>query len=157
MKDSGILVNIKVEKDLVIGLGDCGKKAVDELNKRSNQLNLITITANKTFARYFLVLDNGKPIVTVMLQRDGHIIFFISKNVSSPIRLIRVLKQLADKQTDCLYPIITRTANWYKEANRINKLIGFSLWKESEKSSLWIYPPLHILQDRTRDKYGWKN
>ena len=113
--------------------------------------------ANKAFARYFLVLDDGTPVVTVMLQRDGHIVFFISKDISSPIKLIRTLRRLARKQTSCVYPIITRTANWYDEAVRINKLIGFSLWKESEKSSLWIYPSIKVLQERLKDRYGWKN
>lgn len=78
------------------------------------------------FAKYFLVYDSvNRPVVTVMLQRDGHIIFFIDKNIDEPIKLIRVLKALADETVANAGPIITKTAYWYTEAQRMNKLIGF--------------------------------
>jgi hypothetical protein len=77
------------------------------------------------FAKYFIVYDEYTPIVTVMLQRDGYIIFFISKNVNSPVKLIKVLKRLANKVTKNAGAIITKTAKWYTEAQRLNRIIGF--------------------------------
>ena len=95
--------------------------------------------ANRDFARYFVVYEGNDPIVTVMLQRDGHIIFFISKDVKHPIRLVRVLKRMAKKYSDCAGPIITKTAYWYKEAQRLNELIGFKPYKLYNKFGLYVY------------------
>ena len=81
--------------------------------------------AKHRFAKYYLVEENGIPIVTVMLQRDGYIIFFISKNVNSPVKLIKVLKRLANNVTKNVGAIITKTAKWYIEAQRLNRIIGF--------------------------------
>ena len=78
------------------------------------------------FGKYFLVYDDlNVPIVTVMLQRDGHIIFFISNNVTNNLGLIRVLKALSNSVTSTCGAIITKTAYWYTEAQRLNRIIGF--------------------------------
>ena len=78
------------------------------------------------FAKYFVVYDStDRPIVTVALQRNGQIIFFIDEVVDNHIELVRLLKTLAKTVTDCCGPIMTKTAFWYTEAQRINKLIGF--------------------------------
>jgi hypothetical protein len=81
--------------------------------------------AKHRFASYYVIYEDTVPIVTVMLQRDGYIIFFISNNVQNSLALIRVLKELADMVVMCAGPIITKTAYWYEEAQRLNKIIGF--------------------------------
>jgi len=82
--------------------------------------------ANHRYAKYFIVYDAlNVPVVTVMLQRDGHIIFFISDTINNPTALIRVLKKLANKVTRNCGAIITKTAYWYTEAQRLNKIMGF--------------------------------
>jgi hypothetical protein len=81
--------------------------------------------AKHRFAKYYIVEEDGRPIVTVMLQRDGHIIFFISNVVNNNISLIRELRILADTTVANAGAIITKTALWYTEAQRLNRLIGF--------------------------------
>jgi len=81
--------------------------------------------ATHKFARYFILEEDGRPIVTVMLQRNGHIIFFISDTVNNKLALIKELKKLANKVTECCGAIITKTANWYEEAKRLNLIMGF--------------------------------
>ena len=96
--------------------------------------------AKHKFAKYFIVYDDlNMPIVTVMLQRDGHILFFISDTVINPIALIRVLKQLALRVTGTCGAIITKTAYWYTEAQRLNRLIGF------RDMTLYDYYGLYVL------------
>ncbi len=94
------------------------------------------------FAKYFVVYDDlNVPIVTVMLQRDGHILFFISNNVSNPRALIRTLKRLAKKVTTSCGAIITKTAYWYTEAQRLNRIMGF------RDMTLYDYYGLYVLGD----------
>ena len=83
------------------------------------------LKAKHRFAKYFIVKEDDRPIVTVMLQRDGHIIFFISDTVNNNISLIRELKTLANTTVNNAGAIITKTALWYEEAQRLNRLIGF--------------------------------
>ncbi len=82
--------------------------------------------ADHLFAKYFVVYDdNDQPVATVQLQRNGNIIFFIRKNVTNHIGLIRCLKELATSTVECCGAKTTKTAYWYDEAQRINKIIGF--------------------------------
>ena len=93
-----------------------------------------------TFAKYFVVYDDSNvPVVTVMLQRDGHIIFFISEIVISPITLIRTLKALADSTVNCCGPIVTKTAYWYTEAQRLNRIIGFKTFEKRNYYAFYYY------------------
>jgi len=95
--------------------------------------------AKHKFARYCIVYeDDNRPIVTIMLQRDGNMVFFISKDVSSPIALIRLLNNLASDTAKNSGAIFTRTANWYKEALRLNKLTGFKLYQKYDGYNLYV-------------------
>ena len=94
--------------------------------------------AKHRWARYFVVYEDERPIVTVMLQRDGHIIFFISKDVNNSIALIRELIRLATSVVNCCGAIITKTANWYEEAKRVNRLVGFREWQIYNNYTLWV-------------------
>ena len=96
----------------------------------------------KEWARYFVAYEGENPVLTVALQRDGHIIFFISDSIQHPIRLTKAMRRFAKKMTKNCGPIITKTASWYEEANRFNKLVGFSLWKVFNRYALWVYPPI---------------
>ena len=81
--------------------------------------------ADQQFARYFIVYESERPIATVMLERKGNIVFFISEEIKSHIGLIRALKELSRKTVRNAGPIFTKTAYWYKEAQKMNKVIGF--------------------------------
>ena len=80
---------------------------------------------DKRLAKYFVIYYDTEPICTVLLQRNGHIIFFIAENAPNPVALIKCLKELADKVVSSCGGIITKTALWYAEAQRLNKIIGF--------------------------------
>ena len=95
--------------------------------------------ANHNFAKYYIVYeDNGVPIVTVMLQRDGNLVFFISGTVSSPIALIKLLKGLANNTVANIGAIFTKTINWYNEAIRLNGLIGFRLYQRYDSYDIYV-------------------
>ena len=100
--------------------------------------------AKHEFARYFTLTDEGEPVVTVMLQRDGQIIFFISDRIKHKVALVRALRRLAKKTVKCCGPITTKTANWYEEALKFNKLIGFKLYRINNRYQVWTfgYEPL---------------
>jgi len=76
-------------------------------------------------ARYFIVYEDLRPVVTVMLARNGDIVFFISKDVNNKIGLIKTLKKFSKETVKAAGPIYTKTAYWYKEAQKMNKVIGF--------------------------------
>ena len=94
--------------------------------------------ANHRFAKYYIIYEGDTPKCTVMLQRDGHIIFFISKDIENKVGLIRELKRLADEVVSSAGAIITKTANWYNEANRLNRLIGFKKYHILDYFTLWV-------------------
>jgi len=127
-----VVFSMKYRNQDIIEAKDFGCKEVPECY----------IKMKTEFAKYFIVYDGEKPIVTVALQRDGYIVFFIAKEVEHPIKLVRTLRKLARRVTDKCGPIITKTAVWYKEAERLNKLVGFNEWKLFDSYSLWVYPKI---------------
>jgi len=110
--------------------------------------------AKLEFARYFVVLEDDIPVATIVLQRDGQLVFFISKDVKRPVALVKALRRLAKKTVKCCGPITTKTANWYKEALRFNEVIGFKLYKIRDRSQIWVfgYEPLEGMHGRRQRK-----
>ena len=94
--------------------------------------------AKHSFAKYYIIYENDRPIVSVMLQRDGHIIFFIDKVVHHPLRLVKKLKRFARTTAQHRGTIITKTASWYNEALHLNRLTGFKPWKVYNKYGFYI-------------------
>jgi len=116
----------------------------DDDIKEANQFGCSSIEmcykkANHAFAKYFIIEYKKEPVVTVMLQRDGHIIFFISKIKMPNIKLIRTLRRLAKKESKCAGPIVTKTASWYIEALRVNKLVGFWPYKLYSTYGFYVF------------------
>ena len=94
--------------------------------------------ALKPFSRFFVVYEDDIPVCTILLRRDGNIVFFISKDIKYKIGLIRILRKLSKKVVRCCGSIITKTASWYDEALRMNKLIGFKPYKLYNKYGLYV-------------------
>jgi len=81
------------------------------------------------YNKYFIVFDNrtNSPLVPIILQRDGHIIFFVSQDLdrTNALQFVKDIKQLAKETVSTIGSIFVNTANFYKEAHKLNKLIGF--------------------------------
>jgi hypothetical protein len=97
------------------------------------------VKSNHEFARYFILTQDTHTVATVLLQRDGHIIFFTSKSIIHHISLIKSLIRLAKRESKCAGPLITKTASWYKEALRINRLIGFWPYKLYSDYGFYVF------------------
>jgi hypothetical protein len=97
------------------------------------------IKPNMKYARYYVIYEDRKPIVTVALLRNGQIIFFISKNVKRKKLLIKTLRKFAKRTVKCAGPITTKTANWYTEALRLNELVGFDLAYINNRYQIWVF------------------
>jgi len=81
------------------------------------------------YNKYFIIFDDrtNAPLVPIILQRDGHIIFFVSQklNRTNTLQFIKDVKQLAKETVNTVGSIFVNTANFYKEAHKLNRLIGF--------------------------------
>jgi len=97
------------------------------------------LKADWLFTNYYVIYEDDVPIVTILLQRDGNIVFFISNTVKKHMTLIKGLRKFAKETVDKVGPIITKTAYWYEEAQRINKLIGFKNLQKYNNYGLYYY------------------
>ena len=81
------------------------------------------------YNKYFIVFDDrtNNPLVPIILQRDGHIVFFVSQDLdrTNALQFVKDIKQLAKETVSSVGSIFVNTANFYKEAHKLNKLIGF--------------------------------
>ena len=97
----------------------------------------------KRFSRYYIIYLKDKPIVPIQIDRTGFISFFISNElepVKDGIKLVKFLKATLKWWTDNYETtLFVKTANWYKEANKLNRLIGFKQYKIFTDYSIWVY------------------
>jgi len=124
--------NIEYREDDIKEAKQYGCKTVFECYKR----------ASERYSRYFLVVDNNKVIAPIVLNRCGYLTFFVNKELSpnKAISFVRELKKLAKWYTDNYEKtIFVKTANWYKEAKRLNKLVGFKPYILRTSETIWVY------------------
>ena len=97
----------------------------------------------KRFSRYYIIYLKDKPIVPIQIDRTGFISFFISNElepVEDGIKLVKFLKAILKWWTNNYETtLFVKTANWYKEANKLNRLIGFKQYKIFTDYSIWVY------------------
>ena len=97
----------------------------------------------KRFSRYYIIYLKDKPIVPIQIDRTGFISFFISSElnpINDGLVLVKTLKKLLQWWTDNYETtLFVKTANWYKEANKLNKIIGFKEVLISDEYSIWEY------------------
>ncbi len=81
------------------------------------------------YNKYFIVYDDrtNEPLVPIILQRDGHIVFYVTQNLTrtNALQFVKDIKQLAKETIEKVGSIFVNTANFYKEAHKLNRLIGF--------------------------------
>ena len=97
--------------------------------------------SNHWFAKYYVIEHEGNILATIILQRDGFLTYFVTKDFTPDLtrKLVRIVKELADITVDKVENIFTKTAIVYEEANRFNKLVGFRMIKISNDWTIWIY------------------
>jgi hypothetical protein len=84
--------------------------------------------------------DNNNICAFIALPRDGYMSFFTNINIKHHIAFIKELKNIVNWYTDNYETtLFTRTANWYKEAIKINKIVGFKPFEVGDTSTLWIF------------------
>lgn len=101
------------------------------------------MAAQYPFTRWFQIVDDedGNNICAIIaLKRDGMMTFFANSNIKNKIAFIRELKNIADWYTSNYETtIFTRTASWYDDANRINKIVGFRILVKGDNEAIWVY------------------
>ena len=91
-------------------------------------------------ARYFILRYNREPMAVVMLERDGHFSYFVSKRLGSEhmISLIRALRKLTDTTVRKAGGIMVDVAPWRKDAIRVLKLVGFRIDYRSDSFDTYV-------------------
>lgn len=102
------------------------------------------------YNRYYILYNNNIPIVPIQIDRLGFIVFFISKDlepIADGLKLVKKLKVLLKWYTDNYETtLFVKTANWYKEANKLNRIIGFTKYIVNKDFTIWVYENKRIVK-----------
>ena len=125
-------------------VNQCKYKDKDEIEARqflSANVEALYVSANHEFAKYYIVRFDNKIMATIMLERCGSLIYFVTKDFipDYAFRLIKAVRRLADATVKRAGPITTTTADFYIEALRFNRLAGFELYKVKPRRTVWVY------------------
>jgi hypothetical protein len=139
-----MIVNKLNKKDFLAIVDTLDYKDKDEAEAKefgSDSVKDSNHRANHWFAKYYTIVHDNKVIATIILQRDGFLVYFVTKDFTPNLtrKLIRTVKQLADDTIASVENIFTKTALSYDEALRFNKLVGFRLYLVSNSWTIWIY------------------
>ncbi len=97
--------------------------------------------SNQEYAKYYTVQEYDKVLVAIILQRDGNLSYFVTKDFTSAytLKVIAEVKKLADDTLLSAGAIFVKTAKFYKEAIRFVKIVGFLPYKIEYSSITWVY------------------
>jgi len=97
----------------------------------------------KDFNKYFLIIDdkdNDSICAYIIMPRDGYLSLFVSKNIKHHKSFVKTLHDLAEWYVNTYEDMFyVNTSNWYKEAIKINKLIGMDMYSLYDNYTTWIY------------------
>ena len=112
-------------------------------SKGFGAINIVDNYKYNRTSKYYIIYNKDKPIIPIQIDRTGFISFFISSElepVVDGLKLARFLKTILKWWTDNYETtLFVKTAHWYKEANKLNKLIGFKEVLISNEYSIWEY------------------
>lgn len=94
------------------------------------------------YSRYVLIKEKSKTLVPIILDRCGYLTFFVSKELDprKALSFVKEIKRLANWYTNNYETtIFVKVANWYREANRIVKLVGFKPYIQSDEYTIYVY------------------
>ena len=86
---------------------------------------------NKRYVEYFIIEKNNKILITSAITEDNFIHFFVTSNLEPRygIELVKLLKYFVKEILNARLVLYIKTAIWYKEAIKLNKLVGFKAKK----------------------------
>jgi len=139
------VVNIESRSEFLFAVNQQEFKDLD--NAEAIELGYISVKQlyNSCFypySKYCLIYDNSSNVIcTIELKRDGQLIYFVTKALTANKipPLIRTVKDLADQTVARVDIIFTTTLNTYEGAIAFNKMVGFTLKRDSGKFSTWAY------------------
>ena len=112
-------------------------------SKGFGAINIVDNYKYNRASKYYIIYNKDKPIVPIQIDRTGFINFFISSElnpINDGLVLVKTLKKLLQWWTDNYETtLFVKTANWYKEANKLNKIIGFKEVLISDEYNIWEY------------------
>jgi hypothetical protein len=90
----------------------------------------------KQFCKFYKVLDNrtNKVLALIALERNGYLTFFVTKDltIGNSKTFIKELRHIAIETVKCCGSIFVNTIYWYKEAKKLNELVGLRFWFRNE-------------------------
>jgi len=96
-------------------------------------------TVNPRFSRYAIIYNNQEPQAVISIDRCGSLTFFVSNNIVKHIAYIKCLKNIIQWYlSNYEKSMFVRVAKWYTEANRIVKMIGFTLYQNHTHDSIYV-------------------
>ena len=133
-------------RELISIVGSLSFKEKDEMEAREfNCKNVIDCYFNikmPEFSECYIVYDNrtNDVLCPIVLQRDGFLIFFVTKNLgrTNQIQFVKDIKKLSQDVVNRVGSIFVNTINWYKEAHKIDELIGFRPYKRNYKFTTYV-------------------
>jgi len=83
--------------------------------------------AMNRWANHYLIYDKDKIVCTITLDINNNLHYFVTKDLTpkNSISFVKTIKQLAKDTLVCREVLFVTTRDWYKEAVKFNKLIGF--------------------------------
>jgi len=97
------------------------------------------MSANKAWARFYLVKHYGKVIAPILEQRDGNLVFFTTQYMKPKYTklYIKEMRHISNSVIRKRGVLFVTVARWYKQAQKFLKIVGFKPHIITPRYEVW--------------------
>ena len=107
------------------------KEAQDIVGSSSGSVMQVLKSAPNRWADHYLIYDEDKIVCVITLDYMSNLHYFVTKDLTdkNALSFVRTIKKLAYDTLEKRNVIFVTTRDWYSQAVKFNKLIGFKVLK----------------------------
>ena len=106
----------------------------------------VLVSAPNRWAEHYFIKDTKKEnkiVCVITLDLGNNLHYFVTKDLDTKnsIKFVKTIKSLVQETVKYRHTVFVTTRNWYTEAIKFNKLIGFKLLytHNGKDISSWVY------------------
>jgi len=120
-------------------------EAQDIIGSKDGTVLRVLRNAPNRWAEHYIVRDEkiDKIVCTITLDINNNLHYFVTKDLqkNNSISFVKTIKKLVEETIKYKQVVYVTTKDWYSEAVKFNKLIGFKVLftNKGKKTSTWYY------------------
>jgi len=119
------------------------KEAKSILGSNNGSVVKVLQSVYNRWAEHYIIRNKNDIVCVITLDIYNNLHYFVTKKLTKniSIKFVKTIKNLVDETVKYRHVIFVQTKDWYYQAVKFNKLIGFKVISThtDEYSKVWMY------------------